>query len=174
MKKTRWWLVLLVAGGLSTGSFEIQESEYKCESALAHMADCCPGFEPSNYACYQEGCGDVVPDLQIADSDCIRSKSCHELKEEGFCDVPRLGSPPSNNTACEAARELLGVCCGTSYRDHWQCYATSMCGVPPPGKPRLSEAAIDCQYAGIGIGNQCDNLKARGFCDDLEAPRCDK
>lgn len=83
--RPRWFLLLVFATGLSTGGFEIEEAEYKCESAVAHLADCCPGFEPSNYACYADGCSDVEADIAVADADCLRKKSCKELEDGGFC-----------------------------------------------------------------------------------------
>lgn len=86
------FVLLAFSAGLSTGGFEIEEAEYKCESAVAHLDECCDDFVPSNYACYQDGCRDVDADIPIPQADCIRKKSCDDLKTEGFCTATRVES----------------------------------------------------------------------------------
>lgn len=65
----------------------LREDEIECEEAASHLADCCPGFQPSTLACrYHEGsCGTTFPDLTATEGACIRSRSCDDLVSSGVC-----------------------------------------------------------------------------------------
>jgi hypothetical protein len=67
----------------------IREDEFDCEGAVAHLADCCPGFRAAFVDCsYQpsEGCSSpVFPDLSVAQSTCVRAESCASLVASGVC-----------------------------------------------------------------------------------------
>jgi hypothetical protein len=151
----------------------IDESEFKCETALSPVEACCPGFDPTSYRCINEGCGaGVEPDLSIADADCIRQKSCDDLKAEGYCDAPRLGSPTATPTQCTQALTLLGSCCGADFADRWQCAATNQCGLPPAGSTQLPYDVVECAHQASFTADPCDTVRDRGLCDNLERPSC--
>ncbi len=167
-------LLLLLLAGLSTGGFEIKESEYKCESALAHLKDCCPSFEPSNYSCYSEACTDVQPDLTIADSDCLRAKTCRELNDEGYCSRPRLGVPSVNVYDCQQALYLIETCCGVGHGTAYACETASVCGVATDDKPLLPANVIECARPTLFGTQTCEEAKKNGLCGDLGSVQCAK
>jgi hypothetical protein len=78
---------VLVAVALSCAG--IREDEFDCESAVAHLSDCCPQFNAQLVDCtYQapQACGATVyPDLGVAQSNCIRGESCETLRASGVC-----------------------------------------------------------------------------------------
>jgi hypothetical protein len=61
----------------------IDEREFACEEAYAHLEDCCPN-KPTFH------CGNTCEeiDLQLAAADCLRRTSCDELRDSGACDAP--------------------------------------------------------------------------------------
>jgi hypothetical protein len=76
----------------------IREDEFDCESAVAHLADCCPGFHAALVYCtYQapEGCSSgVYPDLSLGQSACIRAESCEALVSSDVCARAEKLLPP--------------------------------------------------------------------------------
>ncbi|WP_394847329.1 hypothetical protein LZC95_07665 [Pendulispora brunnea] len=83
-----------------------------CEEALAHLADCCPGFDPGRVRCeynYDEGCAGGStqvehPTLDSDESQCIRNLECSDLIERDVCtraqnDLPYTGEKPSSSDA---------------------------------------------------------------------------
>jgi hypothetical protein len=80
------WLVgVLVALVCCSGNF--REDEVRCEDALAHLVQCCPGFDPHPVSCvFSSGCGTQYPALRVDESTCIESSSCDTLKMRGVCD----------------------------------------------------------------------------------------
>src|SRR5262245_36529710 len=77
MTKTTFWRYLrpaLAALGLSTlvAGGGLREDEIDCEQAAAHLEECCPGFHAGAVLrCeYDDGCGIILPDLSIDDSQC--------------------------------------------------------------------------------------------------------
>jgi hypothetical protein len=78
---------VLVAVALSCAG--IREDEFDCESAVAHLSDCCPQFNAQLIDCtYQapQACGSpVYPDLGVTQSTCIRNESCETLRSSGVC-----------------------------------------------------------------------------------------
>jgi hypothetical protein len=80
----------LTAGGLAlvlACGDSLQQEELDCEEAVSHLEHCCPGFASGAIACVlqSEGCNTIVPDLSIADSQCIRGESCGQLVTNGVC-----------------------------------------------------------------------------------------
>jgi hypothetical protein len=54
---------------------------------VAALKDCCEGFDEKTIRCvYDPGC-DVAtyPTLSPSESECIRAKSCSEIREQGIC-----------------------------------------------------------------------------------------
>jgi hypothetical protein len=90
-------LVLVAVCSVSGRRASFREDELQCEEAVARLADCCPAFSAQAVSCvYVEGCGEVVPDLGVGESKCIRSLSCGEIRERGLCeyDGPDGGVTP--------------------------------------------------------------------------------
>lgn len=92
LSKVRPWLVLVlfavtpqVAGGFNRG-------EVECEEAVAHISRCCPQLAAPAYSCdHYTGCGATqLPEIQGADSICVRSLSCEEIIEDGWCAADGL------------------------------------------------------------------------------------
>lgn len=84
-------MVALLAGVLlgrvNGGCAGMERSELQCEEAVARILDCCslgeiPGVQCSHY---DDGCGEVVPEIDVAESRCIRAASCGELEARGVC-----------------------------------------------------------------------------------------
>ncbi len=94
---------LLVAIVLGCGT-NTQE-ELVCEDAVSHLLDCCPGFDAHNVDCtYQPpGCGvsGVYPEIDSAQSSCIRAESCSRLQETGVCS--RAEAMPNGTSWSESS-----------------------------------------------------------------------
>jgi len=54
---------------------------------VAHISRCCPEIAAPAYSCdYYAGCGGTrQPEIQGADSTCVRSLTCEEIIEDGWC-----------------------------------------------------------------------------------------
>jgi hypothetical protein len=80
-------LAILIGGGhpLAQG---FREDEVQCEETVAHLADCCSDFDPHAIDCkYISGCdSDTYPVFTVAESRCIRDKSCAEVRRDGVCE----------------------------------------------------------------------------------------
>ncbi|HEY3450198.1 MAG TPA: hypothetical protein VGK67_27840 [Myxococcales bacterium] len=64
----------------------IREDELRCEEAVAHLADCCPGFDPTQIDCYYStGCGTIYPVIDIQESRCVSGMKCEDLVAAGVC-----------------------------------------------------------------------------------------
>jgi hypothetical protein len=89
---TRWLLSGLLAGAaLSTltGGFGVQRDEFECEQAVAHLEECCPGFDGRSLIC-SSGCGyEAGPDLHPEGSECIIGATCESLQTSGACGAPK-------------------------------------------------------------------------------------
>jgi hypothetical protein len=95
-KSSRWssgFTVALVVG-LLLACGGIRQDEFICENAVAHLADCCPGFSPSTIEChYDTSClGTTYPELDETQGECILSESCAALGANGVC--ARVGALP--------------------------------------------------------------------------------
>ncbi len=109
------WLRKLQGVGLAVGAFltlsaetlEIDEQELECEQAVAHVNECCPGFDPHRFNCTFIAC-ESHPNLSIDESRCIEGKSCDEIRARGLCDAPpvstALDGGVDNSLAAEACR----------------------------------------------------------------------
>lgn len=75
---TLLWLALS-----ALGSNDFSEQAFECESAAAHLFDCCPeAYIPEN-ACWHdtESCADgPVPVFSTHTSQCLQERSCDELR----------------------------------------------------------------------------------------------
>jgi hypothetical protein len=71
-----------------SGAFGIDQEEFGCEQAAAHLADCCPGFDAHSLYCYKGGCGSRSVDLAQDQSDCIIGATCDQLQSSGACKAP--------------------------------------------------------------------------------------
>jgi hypothetical protein len=79
----------------------ISRDEFLCEAAVVHMADCCPDFPSGSLYCVRSGCdGKVSPDIDEERAQCLRGKSCAELRALGACDMSRWEPVPSCVTPC--------------------------------------------------------------------------
>ena len=66
----------------------LRSDELDCESAVAHLEHCCPGFNSSAISCVRQdsGCNGSTIEIDSAQSQCIRNRSCAELVASGICD----------------------------------------------------------------------------------------
>jgi hypothetical protein len=63
-----------------------REDEISCEEAVAHLDDCCPGFDETRLNCtYDTDCAGAKPDLEVTESRCIREASCDEIRARNLC-----------------------------------------------------------------------------------------
>jgi hypothetical protein len=74
--------------------------EFSCEDAVARLQSCCPGFDPTQVDCTfsasNQGCNSypVYPELDEAQSTCIRNESCEALRNNGVCErAEKLPTP---------------------------------------------------------------------------------
>jgi len=74
-------LLLPLACGL------IREDELECEQAVAHLLDCCPGFDARRLVCmYEGGCGSTVyPSLPLEESKCLEALDCASIRAGDYC-----------------------------------------------------------------------------------------
>lgn len=76
-------LVLVITLGHCYG---LREDELRCEEAVAHLLDCCPGFDPQSVSCtYSTGCGTHLPELTIEESRCIDRTTCATILGSNIC-----------------------------------------------------------------------------------------
>jgi hypothetical protein len=75
----------LLIGQLSGGCME--RGEFQCEEAVARLVDCCALPDAGALNCHhiQDSCGEILPDVGLADARCIREASCAELEARGAC-----------------------------------------------------------------------------------------
>jgi purine nucleoside phosphorylase len=70
----------------------MSEEEVWCEEAVAHLDECCPGFDPGAYLCqgpqYPTGC--ESSSLRVPQAKAIARSSCQELVAAGKCENPTL------------------------------------------------------------------------------------
>jgi hypothetical protein len=67
----------------------IREDEFQCESAVAHLQNCCPSFSPSSIHCeFIQECENVTrPDLSVDTSKCLRDMDCDTVRSSGACGL---------------------------------------------------------------------------------------
>lgn len=101
------WMTKLCA--LSVGAFafltltaEVREDEFDCEQAVAHLVECCPAVEASNFYCQHDyGCDySRDPDLTLDDSRCILALDCPGLVAAGVCARVAHVQPKQNGSDC--------------------------------------------------------------------------
>lgn len=96
--------VPIVAGltALLTLTCGIREDELRCEEAVAHLVDCCPGFDPKKVDCYfvSGGCDVAYPVLDIQESRCISAMRCEEVVSAGICSRAQTAQPDDGRRAC--------------------------------------------------------------------------
>jgi hypothetical protein len=76
----------VVAVVLSCGS--IREDEMLCEEGVSRLDECCPEIDPRRLNCiHQDGCGtELHPILDISAANCLRERSCDDLRNRGICE----------------------------------------------------------------------------------------
>ena len=111
-------ITLVIACGGEEDDDQFREDTLTCEEALAHLQECCPGFDPAAVACRyyyssNSGCGTTTenheePAFDLPESRCIRNKSCADLVGGNVCPraqkavqyidrkTTSFGSDPSN------------------------------------------------------------------------------
>lgn len=86
--------VLSLLGLLADGG--ISGDELLCEQATVSLKSCCPELRDVSYSCVRSGCGgQLVPELDVDRSTCLRSKSCEELQALGVCNPATWEVPAS-------------------------------------------------------------------------------
>jgi hypothetical protein len=98
LRRRSWILRVLVLGGvglaLAAPALGSDGTEFACEEAAAHLASCCPDFDPQQLDCtYSFGCDGSDPNPQFSreESECIQSLDCDELRDGGVCEQATNG-----------------------------------------------------------------------------------
>jgi hypothetical protein len=79
----------------------IGRDEFLCEVAVVHLSECCPEFPARSLYCVRSGCdSQVTPDISEDRAQCLRSKSCDELKALGACSMDTWEPVPSCVMPC--------------------------------------------------------------------------
>jgi hypothetical protein len=67
-------------------------TDFSCEEAVAHLAECCSFFDSKkSFSCYEydsgSGCGSPEPsgEPSATESQCIESLTCDEIHTSGLC-----------------------------------------------------------------------------------------
>jgi hypothetical protein len=115
LKPSRWrrgFTVSLVVGTLIACSC-IRQDEFLCENAVAHLVQCCPGFNANAVNCqYDQGCLETTyPEVDESQSECILGESCGALRANAVCD--RVSQLPFHD-GLEDAGTTPAVCTGPS------------------------------------------------------------
>src|SRR5437868_14759495 len=82
-------VLLLSAGGLEV----LDTEEVRCEEAVKHIAECCPGFNVTLVEC---GGACASPDLDEPTSSGVLQMSCAAVRDHGYCKMwplPPKGPP---------------------------------------------------------------------------------
>ncbi|NOU31659.1 MAG: hypothetical protein HOO96_27475 [Polyangiaceae bacterium] len=89
---------------------QFRREVFACEGAVAHLADCCPSFEPKRIACsydYEFNAGCESPDtsqwqypaITEPQAQCILSSSCEQIRSTGMCARAQLLQPPRGSSS---------------------------------------------------------------------------
>jgi hypothetical protein len=107
--------MLLALGWLGAGG--IREDEFQCEQAVAHLEECCPGFEPREVSCsFSSGCGSTTfTAFSLEESRCIQEESCGAIRSGHVCEraaarEPSETSVEDGGAAIETTPEQEPVC----------------------------------------------------------------
>jgi hypothetical protein len=94
-------VAVIVGVLLTTGAMTVDFDELQCEAAMAHLAECCPGFNPANHWCQQVSSCDTgrLPDLDEAESRCIVALDCTAITARHICDAVDH-APPNTWDEC--------------------------------------------------------------------------
>lgn len=93
----RHWLAagvaVMVTAVVSLPALSSGGGEFVCEEAVAHLRDCCTGYDPTAVNCsYRTDCTghspNVGPDISEAASKCVKSLDCPTIVERDLCEVP--------------------------------------------------------------------------------------
>ncbi|MFO0739133.1 MAG: hypothetical protein U0270_24765 [Labilithrix sp.] len=104
MGRAGTWKHAAVLGGVVFLVFAcggIDGNELHCEEAISHLEECCDGLDARRFQCDEEdACGQRSPDFFDKASECIRDRSCEQLRAQGKCAAMiKIASEPypSNN-----------------------------------------------------------------------------
>jgi hypothetical protein len=70
----------------TAGCNSITRDELRCEEAMSHLAECCPGLAASPVACVGTG---TLPFIAFPDVECLVDLPCGEMQAGGVCDWAR-------------------------------------------------------------------------------------
>lgn len=89
------FVIAVLAIGIMTCG--IREDELRCEESVAHLVECCPGFDAKNINCYYtEGCNNTYyPAITVAESRCILNMDCPAIVSGGICERAQNSQRPS-------------------------------------------------------------------------------
>jgi hypothetical protein len=85
------WLVVVclgIAAGPSTFNACLESSEYRCENAVSHLRECCPGIDVTYLRCINGySCESMYGShvLHEEDSNCILSLNCEQIRSQDIC-----------------------------------------------------------------------------------------
>ena len=87
--------------GLLALTCGIREDELRCEEAVAHLIDCCPGFDATQMDCYYStGCGTTYPVIDIQESRCVSGLKCAEVVAAGICSRAQVARINDSQRVC--------------------------------------------------------------------------
>ena len=82
------FLGLCVLGSAQGAHVAFREDELLCEEAVARLKECCTDAELLGVDCvHNPGCQTSAPTISPEESECIRSRSCAQLRRQSTCDA---------------------------------------------------------------------------------------
>lgn len=78
--------LMVQADACSEREYGLDEDEFLCDEASAHIAECC-GSVPGLYCTRKYGCTQRDTELRAGDSLCIRDSSCEAIEAAGLCRI---------------------------------------------------------------------------------------
>jgi hypothetical protein len=105
-REGRTWLrALALAGAVGILTGAIQEDQFLCEEAAAHLQECCPHLTIPSVC--GDGCSDIT--LPIAQSKCILDTDCEQIVSSKMCERIQ-GLQADAGAVADAGAESIEVC----------------------------------------------------------------
>lgn len=73
---------LAVVGALAAGCESISRDSLRCEEAVAHVMECCPGLSRPPVECVGSG---SLPFVNFPNVECLIDSSCADMQARGVC-----------------------------------------------------------------------------------------
>lgn len=86
----RWLIIVAALRGFAFACDDVRQDELDCEEAVAQLQHCCSALDTRSISCEYRapGCETDAedPDIGLAESRCIRERSCEYLVKSGVCE----------------------------------------------------------------------------------------